>query len=360
MKMFKIAGSLLLATATACSSGVAPESEGTSKSTTEALWFTTASSYFDQTGADVTAVTRGTNLLDLFRIDGGVLKLLRWNGLTWAETGLSKPSGVASLLKVGAAVNGSRVDVFAVGSDNHIWHINSTNWLNPNNWTPDLPGNPTVWATPSGLRSPIAVTSTGNNDLHVFWWTPSRNIGHSWYGNNLPGGTESGDTAAMTWLKPISAPSEPVNFSALSRTTSTIDLFYPSFTSLAHHWFDGVSWGTTAAPNRETFLVYKDVVRRSSSVSVASTGPNNLEIFTRSDRTDSVTDWRIYHTSFNSTWNSFSLNGAPALFFEEVSHSTSVPAALSAAIVWQTPTPRLDLYGLGSFGGQIWQAVRPL
>jgi hypothetical protein len=362
MKLMKITGAILVAGLTACGSAGSAESENVSKSATEALTMT-SSSYFSQVGSDIAAISRGTSLLDILRIEAGSVKLLRWDGTTYQpDQLLGSPSGV-TLRTLTAVSNATRIDVFAVGSDHHVWHNSSTATTGAptfSGWTADIPGNPTVLTDSS-----VAVTSTGAGQLHVFWSTPSKNIGHAWYIGNVPQSWESGDTASKTWFQPPTGFGQS-DISAVSTAPGVIHVFYPDNSgSLTHFWFDGVSWGTTNSPNRErwsTFLQTSTPIS-GGSVSVMSTGANNIEVFIRAIPTAGAgtLTYDIYHTSFNGSWFTFPFGGVTALDFDIVNHSgTTAPLSLGTAIQWNTPTSRLDLYGSGRVGldTQIWQAVR--
>jgi hypothetical protein len=372
MKILKIAGSLLLATVVACGSGAGPESEPASKSMTEPLWSATASSYYNETAQELAVVTRGSNKQDIFRIDGGQLKLMRWTGNTWIlDDPHPNPAGVASLKHVSAVLSGTRLDVFAVGSDKKIYHSSADATLDPpvlSAWVRDVPQNPTVMLSDGTKFSSLAVVALGTN-LHLFWWTPSGNIGHAWYDNYVaaPGNIETGDNAALTFLRPQKPVANPPDLSAVALGNNSIHLVHPLYPSdgsaptLAHIWFDGVSWGTQSSPNRENFAMSNPLggelkVIYGSTVSITSKGPNNLEIFMVGSPVAGFVDWHVYHTSFNGQWDSY-FDGTTWLRFEQVSHpGTAVPARICTALPWQAPAPEMDLWGMGD--GHIWQAVR--
>jgi hypothetical protein len=369
MKQMKI-GVVLLVAATACGTRPAHESEALTTNSTQSLFATSASNYFWQTGSDLAAISRGTNLLDLFRIDGGGLKLQRWDGTTWLpDRDLGKPPGVAYLWSVGAIQHANRTDVFAVGNDNHIWRRSAVNAANVfSAWRADVPGNPIVMDASS-----LAVASWEPGRIDLFWWTPTANIGHAWYVGNLAQGAESGDTPEATWLQRAAA--GVGDLSAISPTPGVIHLVYVSDTRFAHHWFNG-SWGSTEAPNRESWQMYfpspvsppqgaggsnqglPNTLIYGSSASITSTGPSNLEIFVRG--VPEVDPWQphIYHNAFNGQWDTATIDGKSSLVFEEVSHpDTQTPLRMCTAIQWNPSTPRMDLYGLGS-SGNVWQAVQ--
>lgn len=372
MKQIKI-GAVLLVAATACGTRSTQESEelATNSNSTQELYVTSGSNYFSQTATDLAVVSPGTNLLDLIRIDGDGLKLMRWDGTTWlADYDLGKPSGVTSLRSVSAIKNGYRLDVFAIGSDNHIWRRYSPNSSTVFSvWKADVPGNPIVMDASS-----IATTSWAPGRMDLFWWTPSANIGHAWYIGNVPQGSESGDTPEATWFQsPVVA--GVGDLSATSPTPGVIHLVYTAQEKarLVHLWFDG-SWGSTAAPNRESWQTYfpnpvspppavggwdqgrPNTLVYGTSVSITSTGPNNLEIFLGG--TPLGAQRQIYHTAFNGQWDTTTIGGTSALVFDEVSHpGTQTPVRMCTAIQWNTPTPRMDLFGVGE-SLNVWQAVQ--
>lgn len=397
----KTIGSILLVAVAACGTRSTHESDalsggyaaagfgGTSDaeigSSKQPLFVTSASNYFSQSASEVAAISRGTNLLDLFRIEGDVVKLLRWDGTTWQpDQDLGNPPGVTSLQHLNATKNGTRADLFVVGSDHHIWHrYSDSSGTVFSAWAADVPGNPTLRD-----NSSVAVTSWEAGRMDIFWWTQIGNIGHAWYIDNAPHATETGDSPGAPWFRALQVNS--LELSATSPAPGIIHLVYASPTDfyIVHHWFDG-SWGSTAAPNREFWALSSSssvpngpppemgagggggrsgrgfggadgsgaYFLKGTSVSVTSTGPNNLEIFMRG--VPSSGQPHIYHTAFNGQWETTQIGALRALVFEEVSHpNTETPASLCTAIQWATPTPRMDLYGVGGPNSTVWQAVQ--
>ena len=296
---------------------------------------------------DIALVSRGTNLLDEFWVGSGNVSYSRYASSNWQpDVSLGAPSGIA-LRSVAAANNGGRIDLFAVGSDNHIWHrFSDTTTGAPTftGWQADVPGNPTVAA-----NSAIAVTSWEPGRLDLFWWTPSGNIGHAYAGNSTFVATETGDTPSVKYLQRLPGGGQFGDITAVSWGPARLDLFLASGKFVEHHWFDG-TWGPTGSEHRElqnsetSDSPFPDL--SINSVAAASRGPNNIELFVTA-RNGTIDD--VYHLAYNGTWTTFNLGTTPFWKFEKVSHSaTAAPNHVDSAIVWSDPGGRrLDVFGSG-------------
>lgn len=337
----------------------------------EALYSTTWSGTLDLSGTDAAIVSRGTDLLDLFRIDGGSLKYKRYNGTWQSDVSLGKPSGVTQLYSVAAANNGGRLDVFAVGSDQRIWHRWSTNFgtgsptWNTDGWKADIPNNPTVKS-----KSSLAVTSWGEGRLDIFWWTTNNKLGHAWGEDFALNGSESGDTSSKTYLQPIGSSSGGGDLSVTSWGWGRLDIFFArggtTAYQISHHWYDeaGNGWGTTSTPNRENWSVWNSDTCSScapniqpSHVGVATSGVNNLEIYVLGTEGNTEST-ELFRTTYNGSWSIAASPPAPfrALNFQVVEHSeTPTPQDLHSVLRWNGGS-RLDLFG--DNGTKIWQAFR--
>jgi hypothetical protein len=349
---------LALLAMTACGAETGGADENLAK-TSEALDFsTTWSGKLNVATPDVAAVSRGTNLLDFFTIINGALRYERYDS-GWDPNNpvsLGKPAGVARLDAVAASTSGGRIDVFAVGSDNKIWHrfTTSTTTGSPT-WDASWHGivnTPTVRAA-----SDIAVASWGTGRLDLFWWTPSNHLGHAFADGFVWGGTETGDTASKTYLQRVAA-SEPVRgLTVVATKDSRLDIFYSTgSTAMGHHWFDGAinGWGAT---NKKRFQVISINLEHAVSVSgiaAAPLGANQLEVFVFGQRSQGQGIYRA--TSNNGLWPT---SGDPtAINFSTVEHSETPDIeliGLDAALRWNSGS-RLDLFAGNGF--DLWQAYR--
>ena len=354
-----------LCAVTACASNDGAGNENISEVNEAAHYFTDWSGYWGGTIVDAAVVSRGTNLYDVFTIQGNDLIYDRYAS-GWQPPGpnhnLGRPNGVSSLRSVAATTTltatDQRLDVFVVGSDNHIWHRFTTGggtgeptWDESPRWH-EIVGAPTVRSSVPA----VAATSWGQGRIDLFWWTQAGNLGHAWAENLAWGGSESGDTAGKTYLQPPGGTGDGGDLSAVSWGSNRLDIFYLSGSfagQLSHHWFDGAGNGWGSA-NREEMIaiVSGKVLTATTSLSVASAGANQLEIFVRG-KSDGVPD--IFRTTF--AFGSWATAPGPAnpisLSFDTVDHpATATPQDIFAALRSSNGS-RVDLYGAG-----YWQAYR--
>lgn len=159
------------------------------------------------------------NRLDVFARGGDQALYHRWwDGTTWY--GWERLGGVLTSAPAVAAWGPNRLDVFARGTDNAMYHLwwDGAQW---NGWEPlggVLSSAPTVAAWASN-RLDTFVQGTDNAIYHL-WWD-----GSSWNGWENLGGASSGDPGASSW------------------GAGRLDLFIrqPDGT-MGHRWFNGAVW----------------------------------------------------------------------------------------------------------------------
>jgi len=318
----------------------------------QAVFTTIWSGTFSRGASDNAVVSRGTNLLDRFFVSSGNVIYSRYASSNWQpDVSLGAPSGT-TLMRIAAANNGGRIDLFAVGSDNHIWHRSSditTGAPTFTPWSADIYGNPTI-----GALSPLAVTSWAPGRLDVFWFTPNRAFGHAWGDGYTLGGVEAG-SSTVPYLLPLISFDGVSDLTAVSDAPGRVHVFAAAGPNLEHHWYaaDGGGWGATGTEHRELLPTNTPdgplPQLMTSSVAAASRGPNNMELFIGAL---SGNNRDVYHIAFNNSWSTFSMGTRLVPRFERVTHTgTSPPLQVDSALAWSDGGTRLDVFGAN------WQAL---
>jgi hypothetical protein len=177
------------------------------------------------TVSDVAVVSRHPGELDLFALAGGELRYYHYDarGGGWSAGVHLATFGYAPRTLC-ATRNGPRVDVFTGGTgDGAILHHFSTEDV-------------TAWHGPYKLvntgrvhpASRVAATSFAPGRLDLFWFLESGNLGHawSWAGDYFWAGTETGDSAELVHLQPLTAADASGSLEAVSLGPGQIDLFF--------------------------------------------------------------------------------------------------------------------------------------
>jgi hypothetical protein len=247
---------------------------------------------------DLFAQGKDNNLWHRWTTDGGS----SWSA--WENLG-APPGGVVD--SPGAVSWGiNRVDVFVRGSDNALWH----KWWDGASWN--------GWERLGGvLTSAPAVSSWASGRLDVFvkgsddalwhlWWD-----GASWNGWESRGGVGRFAPAAASW------------------GPGRIDLFtVGTDAGLWHQSFDGGQWSGWAVEVAGTFA---------SGPGTSSWGPGRLDVFAASTTPGNP----MTHAWFDGAWHTESLGG----------QLDSAPGAVS----WGAP--RIDTFVQGT-DGNIWHNWR--
>ena len=244
------------------------------------------------------AVAARGDLLTVFtRADDGALRARAADGAAWETLGgklTSEPAAVSW--------GGSRLDVFARGTDGALWHL----------------GDGSTWAAWESLAGQItsspAVASWGPDRLDVFargdggglWHRPW--TGAAWGAWANLGGQLGSAPAAVSW------------------GPNRVDVFTRGADSaLWHVWWDGKSWsGWQTLGGKIT-----------SAPAAVSTAPDRLDVFARGE--DSAL-WRAAWDGRAWTWDR--LGGL----------LTSAPAAAARP-------GRVDVYAVGA-DGKMWRRTR--
>jgi len=332
-----------------CATDVAPSEEPVANSTA-AVFATNGDVVLNWKAKDRAVVSSGAERLDLFLInpDGNLDYHPYAHSTGWRpKVQLQRPGVLHLLSKVAAVKNGPghRIDVFAVTMTEKIKHRFKTG-PGDGDWSPwfDIINAPTVLENTS-----ITATSWSDGRLDLFWWTPSRNIGHAWAINNQWSGAESGDTAAKTYLQPVN--SSGGDLAAVSWGPNRIDLFYPGGSQLHHHWF------ATGWKPRESLNLWDADAQRpftSMSVAVASKAANQIEVLLTAFADDIEID--IYRTAFSNAWPIVAGLGN-TVAFEKVEHDNTAAPDIVDTAVWWGNGARIDIFGRGP-DQKTWQAWR--
>ena len=347
--------------------GVDSASDEKVSTTNEATIWTTAWSGNLNGGAsiaDAAVISRASENYDLFTLEpglqGGNLVYQHYELGSWqGQVSLGRPDLNGPLRSVTATrtltSSGQRIDVFAVSSDNHIYHKFSPNnsgtaaidWTNQT-WH-QVSNNPFV-----SVGSPVAATSWGVGRIDLFWWTPEGNLGHAWADNLAWTDTETGNTPSKTYLQPVGGAGTGTDLSAVSWGSNRLDIFYLNGSGhIGHHWYDGAGngWGS---PNRENFAVRSNEGTSPSiggldSLSVASAGVGNLEVFVTGEPTGLPHD--VFRTQYSGGWSL--TEPGHILSFSTVEHSESAAPDSVFTALRSNSGVRIDLYG-----SNFWQALR--
>lgn len=237
----------------------------------------------------------------IFALDygGGAVEL--WSELQ-SKFGFQSLSGSLTSAPAAASWGGNRLDVFARGTDNALWH----RWWDGSAWS--------NWESLGGvLTSGPAAVSWGPNRIDVLvrgtdnalwhtWWD-----GSAWRGWESQGGQLNGSPSAAAWA------------------SNRLDLFVRGTDDgLWHKWWDGVGWSVWVSQGGLL----------TESPGAVSWGPGRIDVFVRG------TDNGLWHTWWDgNTWNGWE-SGAGAL--------TSGPAPASTAV------GHLDIFARGTDNG-LWR-----
>jgi hypothetical protein len=233
--------------------------------------------WWDDIMDDVDNVTVAPNVLDQFQVSAG--NVIHWRLSSGAWSGgaaMSRPAGV-TFKAIAAANTGGFIDIFALGSNNRIWHrfasANASSVGTFSNWEQVAnTGNVLV-------GSKLAMTSSAAGVMDVFWITSSRTIGHASFVNFAPTGVESG----TGWLQNLPGIANG-NIEAVSWGPGRIDLFLwdsGDVFNIHHHFKDNGSSGRAEYRAGGTGIVDTDL--GVTSLAVTSSGPNQLGILVRPD-----------------------------------------------------------------------------
>jgi hypothetical protein len=210
--------------------------------------------------------------------------------------------GVLTSAPAAASWGRGRLDVFARGLDNGLWH----RWSDGNQWS--------GWeAQGGGLRSEAAVAAWGPNRLDVFVRGTDNALWHRWWDGSSWSGWEQTDAS----LK--SGPA------AASWSANRLDVFAQGpDDALWHRWWDGGSW--SAWEELGGVLA--------SSPAAVSWGPNRIDVFVQG------TDNAIWRQSWTgSGWTGWASQGGNF--------------ASGASVASRAPG-RLDLFSRGR-DGSLWR-----
>jgi spore germination protein YaaH len=218
-----------------------------------------------QLSAGPAATTFGINRIDVFaRGQDNHLWHQVFNGTTWS--GWETLGGTITADPAAVSWGNNRIDVMARGQDNQLWHkwFDGTIW---SGWQP-LGG---------GLASAPAVSSWAPNRLDVFIQGQDKALWHKWFdgtgwsGWQTMGGVITAAPGAVSW------------------GSNRVDVFARGQDNqLWHKWFDSTGWSGWQ-PNGGTLA---------SGPGVTSWGPNRLDIFVAGQ------DGQLWHVWWDGTrWN---------------------------------------------------------
>ena len=246
------------------------------------------------------------NRLDVFaRGQNQALWHIYWDGARWS--GWEDLGGTLTSAPAAVSWGQNRIDVFGRGQNNALWHKwwDGTRW---SNWE-DLGGT---------LTSAPAVASWDSNRLDVFARGQNNALWHKWWDGTRwsdwedLGGTLTSAPAAVSW--------GPNRIDVFGRGQNQ---------SLWHKYWNGARWSDWEDLGGGTI---------NSAPAVASTGINRLEVFAQGPRNELLI--RTWNGTRWSGWQS--LGGV----------ITSEPAAVS----WGGN--RLDVFARGQ-NNHLWHIWRP-
>jgi hypothetical protein len=247
-------------------------------------------------GSGPSVSSRGPGRLDVFVRGNNNILYHRWNdgggwlpgGGQWEPLEAPNPSTGSGMVSDPDAVSwdSNRIDVFARGTDNAMWH---KWWVNGIGW---YPWEKTQIPTGGVLGSGPTVASWGPGRLDAFVRGTDGQLYHAWYDGRWNGwkheselaGTLASDPAAVSW------------------GPNRIDVFVegtepaPTPHQLYHAWYDG-QW--------HPFEPRGGAIAGSPAAS--SRGSGRLDVFVRG------TDAATHHTAYESTgWGGFEPLSAPS------------------------------------------------
>lgn len=224
---------------------------------------------------DVSNVTMEADSLDQFQIHAGDILHWRLKFGAWSDgAAMTRPAGI-TFKAVAASASSEFIDLFALGSNNRIYHrfVQQASNGNLGAWS--------SWAQVAGAgavkpQSKLAVTAWAEGRMDLFWITSSNVIGHAWYDNGFVlGGVQTGSNTA--WLQNL--PGVPNgNIEAVSWGPGRIDLFLHDEGdkwSIHHHFWDNGNFG------RAEYLAKATDEMTVDSLAVTSAGPNQITLFGR-------------------------------------------------------------------------------
>jgi hypothetical protein len=188
--------------------------------------------------------------LDIFALGGDNAVWHKWwDGNAWG--GWESLFGLLTSPPASVAWGPNRLDIFALGGDNAVWH----KWWDGNAWG--------GWETLDGLlTSPPSVVSWGPNRLDIFALGGDNAVWHKWWDGNAWGGWES--LGGLLTSPPASVAWGP----------NRLDIFaLGGDNAVWHEWWDGNAWGgweSLGAPPGSFFTSPPDAV---------SWDENRLDIF---------------------------------------------------------------------------------
>lgn len=275
-----------------------------------ALEFGTAPSFQSLAGGFTSSPTVSSwaaNRLDAFaRGQDNAIWHAAWNGASWS--GWESLGGGFTSAPAAVSWGPNRIDLFGRGADNALWHDawTGTAW---SGWQP-LGGQLTEAPTVSSWgpnRLDVFARGTDNALWHTAW------TGSAWSGWQGLGGLLSAAPGAVSW--------------GLGR----IDVFVRGTdAALYHRAWDGSTWTAWEALGGGM---------TASAPAPASTAANRLDVFIPGQ------DGALYHRTWNgSTWSGFAALGPPTLWH------------LGPAAVSQAGSGRVDVLAVGP-DNAIWHVV---
>jgi hypothetical protein len=203
----------------------------------------------------------------------------------------------------------NRLDVFAVGTDQRLWHWwrqDGGDWGGPEPRGGSLPAEGVEAVSWGPNRLDVFAAGQPGNQLYHWWWD-----GSSWGGPEPRGGN---------------LPAESI--SAVSWGPNRLDVFAPGQpgNQLYHWWWDGSSWGGPEPRGGNM---------NAEGVSAVSWGPNRLDVFGVEAGSGQLLHW---------WWDGSSWGGPQQL-------GGSMRAETVSAVSWGPN--RLDVFGVESGSGQL-------
>ncbi len=185
--------------------------------------------------ASTAVVSWAANRLDIFALgtDNSMYHQY-WDGSSWgpSATGWEPRGGTFNSPPAVVSWGPNRLDIFALGTDNSMYH----QYWDGSSWGPSATG----WEPLGGeFKSPPAVVSWGPNRLDIFALGTDNSLYHKWWDGSSWGPSATGwEPRGGTFNSPPAV---------VSWAANRLDIFaLGTDNSMYHQYWDGSSWGPSA------------------------------------------------------------------------------------------------------------------